>query len=74
MKSYLYPLFFCALHSTLAQQLITLEAHQLIYHGGRIAANIKLREADLQTQQQQLVVSLYALSTRINQIYFRVLW
>lgn len=55
------------------QYRATLDANQLIYYGGTIAANSKLKEAELQTQQQQVAVNLYALRTRINQSYFSVL-
>lgn len=56
------------------QYRATLDANQLIYHGGSVDANIKLKEAELQTQQQQVEVTLYALRARINQNYFRVLF
>ncbi len=55
------------------QYRATLDANQLIYRGGSIAANIRLKEAELQAQQQQVAVSLYSLRTHINQNYFSVL-
>lgn len=55
------------------QYRATLDANQLIYKGGSIAANAKLKEAELYTQQQQVAVNLYSLKTIINQNYFSVL-
>lgn len=55
------------------QYRATLDANQLIYNGGNIAANIKLKNAELATQQQQVAVNLYTLKSRINQNYFTVL-
>lgn len=55
------------------QYRATLDVNQLIYHGGSIAANTKLKQAELQTQQQQVAVNLYTLKTRINQNYFSVM-
>jgi len=55
------------------QYRASLDASQLIYNGGRIGANTKLKEAELQTQQQQVAVNLYTLRSRINQSYFNVL-
>ena len=55
------------------QYRATLDANQLIYNGGNIAANSKLKTAELATQQQQIAVNLYTLKPRINQNYFSVL-
>src|SRR5690554_5045705 len=55
------------------QYRASLDASQLIYNGGRIGANTKLKEAELQAQQQQVAVNLYALRSRINQSFFNVL-
>lgn len=55
------------------QYRATLDANQLIYNGGNIAANSKLKTAELETQQQQIAVNLYTLKNRINQSYFSVL-
>ena len=55
------------------QYRATLDANQLIYNGGNIAANARLKTAELGTQQQQIVVNLYTLKSRINQNYFSVL-
>lgn len=55
------------------QYRATLDVNQLIYQGGKIAANTKLKEAELETQQQQVNVDLYTLRTQINQLYFSVL-
>lgn len=42
------------------------DINQLIYNGGLIDANTKLKEAQTKTQQQQVEVSLYQIKTRIN--------
>lgn len=55
------------------QYRATLDANQLIYSGGRIGASTKLKTAQLETQQQQVVVNLYTLKSRINQNYFSIL-
>ena len=55
------------------QYRATLEVNQLIYNGGLIEANAKLKEAQYKTQQQQIEVNLYQLKSRINQYYFSVL-
>ncbi|SRX72866.1 TolC family protein [Aequorivita antarctica] len=55
------------------QYRATLDATQLIYNGGNIAANTKLKTAELAAQQQQIAVNLYTLKSRINQNYFSVL-
>ncbi|MBZ0327996.1 MAG: TolC family protein [Altibacter sp.] len=55
------------------QYRATLDANQLIYNGGIIAATTQLKTAELQSQQQQVVVNLYQLKSRINQYYFGTL-
>ena len=55
------------------QYKATLDVNQLIYNGGMIDANAKLKEAQTKTQQQQVAVSLYQLKSRINQYYFSIL-
>ncbi len=55
------------------QYRASIDANQLIYNGGNIAANTRLKTAELATQQQQVAVNLYTLKTRINQSYFSVL-
>ena len=55
------------------QYRATLDVNQILYNGGTIEANAKLKDAQLKTQQQQLAVSLYQLKSRINQYYFSVL-
>jgi outer membrane protein TolC len=49
------------------------DVNQLIYNGGLIDANAKLKEAQTKTQQQQVEVSLYQIKTKINQLYFSIL-
>lgn len=55
------------------QYRATLDVNQLIYNGGLIEANTKLKEAQTLTQKQQVEVSLYQLKTKINQLYFSIL-
>jgi len=55
------------------QYRATIDANQLIYNGGSIAANTRLKTAELETQQQQVAVNLYTLKSRINKNYFSVL-
>ncbi len=55
------------------QYRATLDVNQLIYNGGLIDSNVKLRAIQTQTQQQQVAVNLYSLKTRINQLYFSIL-
>lgn len=55
------------------QYRATLDVNQLIYNGGMIDANAKLKEVQTKTQQQQIAVSLYQLKSRINQYYFSIL-
>ena len=55
------------------QYRASLDVNQLIYNGGVIDANTKLKEAQTKTQQKQVEVSLYQLKTRINQYYFSIL-
>jgi len=55
------------------QYRTTLDVNQLLYNGGIIDANAKLKEAQTKTQQQQIEVSLYQLKSRINQYFFSVL-
>lgn len=55
------------------QYRATLDVNQLIYNGGVIAANTKLKEVQTKTNQQQVAVQLYQLKNRINHYYFSVL-
>jgi outer membrane protein TolC len=55
------------------QYRATLDVNQLIYNGGLIDANAKLKEAQTKTQQQQVEVNLYQIKTRINQLFFSIL-
>ena len=55
------------------QYRATLDVNQLIYNGGIIDANTKLKEAQVKTQQQQVEVNLYQLKNRINQYFFSAL-
>ncbi|HTM92024.1 MAG TPA: TolC family protein [Flavisolibacter sp.] len=55
------------------QYRATVDVSQLIYKGGAIQAQTKLKEAELQTLQQQVEVGLYGLKYQVNQYYFNVL-
>ena len=55
------------------QYRATLDVNQLLYNGGMIDANSKLKESQTKTQQQQVSVNLYQIKTKINQLYFSVL-
>lgn len=55
------------------QYRATVDVSQLIYKGGAIQAQTKLKEAELQTLQQQVEVELYGLKYQVNQYYFNVL-
>lgn len=55
------------------QYRATLDINQLLYNGGLIDANAKLKEAQTKTQQQQVEVNLYQLKTKVNQLYFSIL-
>ena len=55
------------------QYRATLDVNQLIYNGGMIEANSKLKEVQTQTVQQQVAVNLYQLKSRINYSYMMIL-
>ena len=55
------------------QYRATVDVNQLIYNGGMIAANTKLKEAQTLTQEQQVTVNLYQLKSRINHSYMMIL-
>ncbi|WP_338377873.1 TolC family protein [uncultured Flavobacterium sp.] len=55
------------------QYRATLDVNQLIYNGGMIEANSKLKEVQAQTVQQQVAVNLYQLKSRINYSYMMIL-
>jgi outer membrane protein TolC len=55
------------------QYRATLDINQIIYNGGLIDSNVKLKAIQTQTQQQQVAVNLYSIKTRINQLYFSIL-
>ena len=55
------------------QYRATLDMNQLIYNGGLIDSNIKLKAIQTQTQQQQVAINLHSIKTRINQLYFSIL-
>jgi outer membrane protein TolC len=55
------------------QYRATLDVNQLLYNGGMIDTNAKLKVAQTKTQQQQVEVNLYQIKNKINQLYFSVL-
>ncbi len=55
------------------QYRATIDVNQLIFNGGLIDSNSKLKEIQTQTQQQQAEINLYSIKTRINQLYFSIL-
>jgi outer membrane protein TolC len=55
------------------QYKASLDVNQLLYNGGLIDANTKLKEAQTKTQQQQVEVNLYQLKSKINQLFFSIL-
>lgn len=55
------------------QYRASLDVNQLLYNGGLIDANTKLKEAQTKTQQQQVEVNLYQLKSRVNQLFFSIL-
>lgn len=55
------------------QYRTTLDANQLIYHGGMIDASVKVKETKSAIEQQELEISLYGLKNRVNQLYFSIL-
>ena len=55
------------------QYRATLDVNQLIYNGGIIKANAKLKQAQTKTQQQQVTLNLYGLQNRINHYFFSIL-
>ncbi len=55
------------------QYRANIDVNQLIYNGGLIDANTKLKEIQTKAQQQQVEVSLYQIKTKINQLFFSIL-
>jgi outer membrane protein TolC len=55
------------------QYRTTLDANQLIYHGGLIDASIKAKETKAAIGKQEVEISLYGLKNRVNQLYFSLL-
>lgn len=55
------------------QYRANIDVNQLIYNGGLIDANTKLKQAQTKSQQQQVEVNLYQLKSEINQFYFSIL-
>ncbi len=55
------------------QYRATLTANQLIYQGGLISTQAKVKNLETQVKQSALKVSLYKLKQRVNQVYFSIL-
>lgn len=55
------------------QYRASLDVEQLIFNGGKINTRSKLKELELQSQAQEVRVSLYQIMKRINSYYFGIL-
>ncbi|MFM2367985.1 MAG: hypothetical protein RL619_281 [Bacteroidota bacterium] len=55
------------------QYRATVDVNQLLYNGGMIDTNAKLKASQTKTQQQQVEVNLYLIKNKINQLFFSVL-
>ncbi|MET3115555.1 outer membrane protein TolC [Pedobacter sp. CG_S7] len=55
------------------QYRATFDVNQLLYNGGLIAMQAKLKAAQTKIQQQQVEVNLHQIKIKINQLYFSVL-
>ena len=55
------------------QYRATMDINQLIYGGGNIEANARLKLAELKTKQQEVEVSIYQIKSHINAVYFSIL-
>ena len=55
------------------QYRATLDVNQLIFDGGLIDANSKVKEATAKVNQQQVDVNLYGLKNQVNSMYLSVL-
>lgn len=60
-------------HPNKDQYQATVDVEQLIYNGSSISKRISLKEAETETDKQQVEVSLYALKNRVNQYFFNAL-
>ena len=52
------------------QYRATVDVEQLIFNGGKLQARKQLKEAELQSQKQEVRVNLYQIKKRINRYYF----
>ena len=55
------------------QYQIVAQANQIIWDGGKIAANKEMIKASAKAEQQELETELYALRERVNGLYFGIL-
>ncbi|MBU0942126.1 MAG: TolC family protein [Bacteroidetes bacterium] len=55
------------------QYRATVDVNQLIYNGGLIDSNMRLKEAEAKLQQQKVVINLYQLKSKINFFYISTL-
>ena len=55
------------------QYRATVDINQIIYNGGIIDTNAKLKSAQTQMQQQQVFINLYQLKSRINYSFMMIL-
>lgn len=55
------------------QYRTTLDANQLIYHGGTIDALVKIKETEVAIEQQEVEITLYKLKNQVTHLYFSLL-
>ena len=55
------------------QYKATLDVNQVIYNGGKTSARANIKQAENNTQKQQVEVSLYQLKQEVNAYYFTIL-
>lgn len=55
------------------QYRTTLDASQLLYHGGMIDASVKAKTTQNAIEKQEVAVTLYALKNRVNTLFFSLL-
>ncbi len=55
------------------QYKATLDVNQVIYNGGKTSARANIKQAENNTQEQQIEVSLYQLKQEVNAYYFTIL-
>jgi len=51
----------------------TFTVNQLIYDGGAVRSNLDVKEAEMNTQQMQVQVTLYSMQKQVNQLFYSIL-